>query len=246
MKLGIMQPYFFPYIGYFQLINATDKFVFFDTPQYERRGWMNRNRIINPDGDFTYISVPVKKAPQRTPINEMLINNDQQDWKEKILLQLEVYKKRAPYYKETCDFVERVLAEAGVSLVDINVASVVRSCEYIGMGIDWEVYSKMDLEVRSDCEPDEWALEITKAMSANHYINAPGGQSFFDKSKYDAAGIKLEFIQPELTPYVQRVGRFVPGLSIIDVMMYNTPEEIRQMMEKYTLSDGAVAADIAD
>lgn len=234
MKLGIMQPYFFPYIGYFQLIHATDRYIFFDTPQYERRGWMNRNRIINLNEGSTYITVPVVKALQQTALTDIVINNSS-DWKSKILLQLEIYKKRAPYYDKVVDFVRSVLNQARTSLVDLNVASIVGSCQYIGLDINWDVFSKMDLNVPADCAPDEWALEIAKALYAEEYINAPGGASFFDRAKYEDAGINLQFIQPEITPYVQRIGRFEPGLSIIDVMMYNSPEEIREMLTHYTL-----------
>ncbi len=235
MKLGIMQPYFFPYIGYFQLIHATDRYIFFDTPQYERRGWMNRNRIINLNNGSTYITVPVVKAPQQTLLTDIIINNDS-DWKSKILLQLEVYKKKAPHYNEVVDFVRSVLDKAETSLVDLNVHSVVDSCRYIGLDIDWDVFSRMDIKISADCAPDEWALEITKAMQATEYINAPGGASFFDRSKYEAAGINLQFIQPEITPYIQRIGRFEPGLSIIDVMMYNSSEEIWEMLGCYTFT----------
>lgn len=234
MKLGIMQPYFFPYIGYFQLIYATDRYIFFDTPQYERRGWMNRNRIINLNEGSTYITVPVVKAPQQTTLTDIVINNGS-DWKNKILLQLEIYKKRAPHYDKVIDFVRSVLNQAETSLVDLNVASIVDSCQYFGLDINWDVFSKMNLNVPMDCAPDEWALEITKALHAEEYINAPGGASFFDRIHYKNAGINLRFIQPKITPYVQRIGRFEPGLSIIDVMMYNSPEEIREMLTCYTL-----------
>lgn len=234
MKLGIMQPYFFPYIGYFQLIAACDKYIFFDTPQFERRSWMNRNRIINIAEGSTYISVPVVKAPQKTAICDMHINNST-DWREKLLAQLEVYKKRAPYYRETMEIVRSVIARETDSLVEMSVASVIESCKYMGLDLDWDIFSQMELDVPSDCEPDEWALEICRALGADEYVNAPGGEAFFDKSKYQRAGIKLEFLQPELLPYTQRIGRFEPGLSIIDVMMYNSPEKIREMLNAYSL-----------
>lgn len=233
MKLGIMQPYFFPYIGYFQLIHATERFIFFDTPQYERRGWMNRNRIINLKEGSTYITVPIIKAPQQTALLDIKINNAE-NWREKLLLQLEIYKKRAPYYAQTKDFVQSTLGKAGDSLSELNIISVVESCRYIGLSINWDVFSRMDLKIASKCAPDEWALEISKALHATEYINAPGGQAFFDRAKYESAGIDLKFIKPELKPYVQRIGRFEPALSIIDVMMYNSPEEIINLIKHYT------------
>lgn len=234
MKLGIMQPYFFPYIGYFQLIAACDKYIFFDTPQFERRSWMNRNRIINVAEGSTYISVPVVKAPQKTAICDMHINNST-NWREKLLAQLEVYKKRAPYYRETMEIVRSVIARETDSLVKMNVASVIEPCKYVGIDTDWSILTQMGLSIRQDCKADEWCLEISKAMGAEDYINPPGGQSFYDREKYAAEGVRLHFIHPELLPYEQGVGRFEPGLSIIDVMMYNSPEKIREMLNAYSL-----------
>lgn len=233
MKLGIMQPYFFPYLGYFQLIHATDRYIFFDTPQYEKRGWMNRNRIINLKEGATYITVPTVKAHQNTPLNQIQIAYHE-NWEQKILSQLDIYKKRAPYFETVRALVSSVFAKYD-SIAELNIASVVYSCEYLGLAIDYSVFSEMALDVPTDCAPDEWALNITKAMGYDTYINAPGGEAFFDKGKYSKANIELQFIQPQLAPYVQKIGRFESGLSIIDVMMYNDPKEIARMMSQYTI-----------
>ena len=234
MKLGIMQPYFFPYIGHFQLIHATDHYIFFDTPQYERRGWMNRNRIINLREGSTYISVPVVKAPQQTSLLDIKINN-KEPWKDKIISQLEVYKKIAPYYSQTTEFVASVLEMAKDSLAELNILSITETCKYLSLDIHWDVFSKMDLNISKTCLPDEWALEITKALHYEEYINAPGGQAFFNPDKYASAGIKLSFIQPDPVEYVQKIGRFEPNLSIVDVLMYNSIDEVRDMLTQYHL-----------
>lgn len=235
MKLAIMQPYFFPYIGYFQLIQSTDYFVFFDTPQYEKRGWMNRNRIINPKGGFTYITVPTVKVPQNTPLTEIRID-ETQDWRGRIIGQLDVYKKRAPFYSEVMGLVQSVLEEqSDKGLSALNIISVEKTCKFLDVPFPYDVFSKMKLPVPEDCAPDEWALNITKAMGYDVYINAPGGESFFDRSKYIQYDIELKFIQPKLTPYVQKIGRFESGMSILDVMMFNSKEKIREMLREYEL-----------
>lgn len=234
MKLAIMQPYFFPYIGYFQLIQSVDHFVFFDTPQYEKRGWMNRNRIINPKEGFTYITVPTEKAPQNTPLNKIRID-DTQDWRERIEGQLNVYKKRATFYSEVMELVESVLKQPEESLFALNIYSIQKTCEFLELPFSPDIFSKMNLFVRDECEPDEWALNITKAMGYDVYVNAPGGASFFDRGKYTQAGIELRFIQPKLTPYVQKIGRFESGLSILDVMMFNPKDKVREMLQEYEL-----------
>jgi hypothetical protein len=235
MKLAIMQPYFFPYIGYFQLIQSTDHFIFFDIPQYERHGWMNRNRIINVKDGSSYIIVPTVKVPQQTPLTEIRID-ETQDWRKRIVNQLDIYKKRAPYYNDVMTLVQSVIEQPADSLVELNVLSIKKTCEYIEMPFKYEIFSHMELDIPSECEPDEWALMITKALGFNTYINAPGGMSFFDRNKYLSAGISLKFIQPNLTPYVQKIGRFESGLSIIDVMMFNSKNRLREMLYEYELA----------
>ena len=111
LKLGIMQPYFFPYIGYFSLINYCDRFIYFDTPQYIHHGWVNRNRILKQGNDAAYITVPTKKAARDTPINKIIINNDLA-WKEKIYGQLSYYKRKAPYYYTAIEVVKSEIGRA--------------------------------------------------------------------------------------------------------------------------------------
>lgn len=234
MKLGIMQPYFFPYIGYFQLIQSVDRYILFDTPQYEKRSWMNRNRIINLKEGTTYLTVGTVKAPQKTPLNEIVLVNDDV-WKEKILGQLEIYKKLAPHYQVVIDLVCEVLSQKCETLVELNRLSLQKTCDYLCIKREMELFSELELDTPTTCEPDEWALHITKALGYKTYINAPGGEAFFDQSKYEKEGIKLQFLQPQLTPYVQRIGRWEPGLSIIDVMMFNSVEEIQKMLIQYEL-----------
>lgn len=234
MKLGIMQPYFFPYLGYFSLIKNTDHFVFFDTPQYERRSWMNRNRILNINGDVNYITVPLVKAPQKTAIKDMIVDNTQ-DWPESMIAKMGLYKKKAPYYEETVKFFRSVLKEKYHSLADLNVKTTIATCEYLGIEQRFDVFSKMDLSIGPVSQPDEWALEITKAMSYDTYINPPGGTAFFRKELYTKNGIDLKFLKINLQPYIQCIGRFESSLSIIDAMMFNSKETIRNMLDEYEL-----------
>lgn len=234
LKLGIMQPYFFPYIGYFALINYVDHYIFFDTPQYERRGWMNRNRILNPNGDFNYISVPLVKATQQTAIRNMIID-DAKQWREQILAQLTVYKRKAPNYNQTINFLKDILSQDYKTLSELNIATTKLICEYLQMQTSFDIFSKMNIQYDAVNAPDEWALNISKAVGYKCYVNAIGGIEFFNKAKYEEAGIKLEFLKPELKPYVQRIGRFVEGLSIIDVMMFNTVEEIQELLKHFTI-----------
>lgn len=235
MKLGIMQPYFFPYLGYFSLIKYSDEFIFFDTPQYISHGWVNRNRVLKQDGTPNYIIVPIQKAKQETAIKDILISENA-NWQDKIYGQLTAYKKRAPRYKDTLDFLHSIIdQDYENNLSKLNIETTKAVCEYLGVDRKFEIFSGMNLEIEEVNMPDEWALNITKALGGDIYVNPPGGQSFFDKSKYDAANIELQFLKSNLRPYVQRIGRFEPGLSIIDAMMFCSPEEINDILDDYEI-----------
>lgn len=235
MKIGIMQPYFFPYIGYFSLINYVDEFIFFDTPQYISHGWVNRNRILRQDGKPGYITVPIQKAPQNTAIKDIRISSDNK-WKDKIYGQLTVYKRKAPYYKDVLCFLHNILdKDYNSSLVNLNIETIKAVCNYIGLEKTFFKYSQMDIKVSNVKQPDEWALKITKALSGDVYVNLPGGQTFFDRKKYEKYDVKLEFLQSNLPIYIQKIGCFEEGLSIIDVMMFCEKREIYDMLMNFTI-----------
>lgn len=231
-----MQPYFFPYLGYFSLIKYVDKFIFFDTPQYIHHGWINRNRIIKQNGCDTYIIVPLKKAPRETPIYNMIIDS-QSNWKTKIYGQLSVYKKKAPFYKRTLDIVNQILESEsyGESLAKLNIYSTVEICKLLQIGQNYGIYSQMNLEIDKVNAPDEWALNITKALNFDTYVNAPGGKAFFCTEKYKKHNIHLEFLEINPKPYIQKIGHFIPNLSIIDVLMYCDIPEILEMLDDFTI-----------
>lgn len=237
MKLAIMQPYLFPYIGYYSLIKNTDYFIFFDTPQYIRKGWINRNRIIGGNKEPVYFGVPVEKCERETAIKDVKIADDKQ-WKDKILGQLTVYKKRAPYYNDVISLVKDVVSDESGSISELAIKSIVKSCEFMNLDLKSSVYSEMNLKDIKVKEPDEWALEITKELKYDTYVNPPGGKTFFDGDKYKEAGIKLEFLSQDLVAYNQRIHTFLPGLSMIDILMFCKPEEVMEMMESYKLERG--------
>lgn len=235
MKLGIMQPYFFPYLGYFSLIKATDKWIVFDTAQYVNRSWINRNRIIDPNSDgWKFFTCPVKKHPLKTAINAVNIQNEQ-DWINKILAQLGFYKKFAPYYDQVIDFLKIVFSSEQSKLIDLNIRTLRATCEYIGINFNYELLSQMNLNFEPVKEADEWGLNICKALDVTEFINPEGGQSFVDRKKYERNNISIKFLEFGHPTYEQKKDGFIPGLSILDSMMFNTPEEINQMLNVYKL-----------
>ena len=232
MKLGIMQPYFLPYLGYFSLIKHTDKWVVFDTVQYRNRSWINRNRILSESKDRTsYITVPVVKQSRDMPIKDTLIDNSQK-WREKIYGQISFYKKKAPFFDKTKAILEEILNCDTNRISLLNTMALKIICEYLNIEFNYSLFSENTMEINSVNEPDEWALEISKQMGAKTYINPPGGKSFFDKKKYDKMGIELKFLTQTLNPFNSE---FISGLSIIDVMMFNSPEDINKMLDDYEL-----------
>ncbi|EJL6407876.1 WbqC family protein [Vibrio cholerae] len=234
MKLAIMQPYLFPYIGYFSLIIQSDEFIIFDTPQFMRKGWIERNRIGKLTGGSVYIKVPLHKADLSTKIKDMSIDNTS-GWREKIISQLDVYKKRAPFYANVLVLVKDVLNTETSSIVHLNKIALEKVCDYLGVHKKLKVFSEMNLEIEPPQAPDEWALNICKALNVQCYVNAAGGESFFDKNKYANNNIQLCFINQPIEEYEQFGHDFEPGLSIIDVMMFNSPEKIIQMLSKGSL-----------
>jgi hypothetical protein len=235
MTVAIMQPYFFPYLGYFQLISAVDKWVVFDTPQYIRHGWINRNRILKPDrNDFQYINVPLKKHPREASINEVQIA-ETGNWRVKLLGQLEHYKKVAPFFLSTIEIVNQSIDIVTNSIVELNCNVLKIICDYLGIRFNYEVYSAMNLKHENPQHAGEWALHISSALGAKSYINPPGGVELFDKSQFDKAGIKLHFIEPQLRQYNQKNDLFIPGLSIIDVLMFNGVTHIKDEINKFKI-----------
>jgi hypothetical protein len=236
MKLAIMQPYFMPYLGYFALISHVDQFILFDTPQYIRHGWIERNRVLKLNGEPMYIKIPLLKHHQNTAIYNISINNAI-DWKSKIFAQLGHYKKTAPYYKNVIELLETIFEDEYTSIVDINYISLKILCKYLDIKTPIYIWSEMNLEIEPVTAPDEWALNISKVLKATSYFNPPGGRSFFDNDKYDKAGIELKFLEMEAESYKQFGQDFVSYLSVIDVMMFCDKDEIKQMINKVNITN---------
>jgi len=235
MKLAIMQPYFAPYLGYFSLLKHTDRFVLLDAVQYIRHGWIDRNRILKPNEGWQYIKVPLRKHSRSTTIADVRINNDQ-NWQGRIVGQLQHYKKKAPYFVQVMDLVEGTLSEEHQSIVQLNRKMLELICNYLRINPSIQVYSEMGLAIEKPNAPDEWALNICKAIpDADEYWNPPGGIDLFDEAKYQENSIDLRFVDVALRPYDQRRSVFQEGLSILDVLMFNAPDSVSLMLDDFVL-----------
>lgn len=234
MKLAIMQPYLFPYIGYFQLINYVDKWIVFDDTQYISKGWVNRNRILHPDiqKEWQYFTIPLKKHSRDSRIKDISIN-EQIDWRQELLGKLSSYKRKAPHYSETMEFVYECIEYKNESLSEWLIHSLKTTCEYLQIVFDYSVFSPDDINTEKVRHAGQWALEIADAVGAKEYINPHGGYSIFIEDEFIERGIELRFLKPGLTPYVQRRGCFTSGLSIIDIMMWNDRGTIHEMLSDF-------------
>lgn len=233
--IAVMQPYFFPYAGYLSLIKHTDQFILLDTVQFIKSGWINRNRLLRQDGGSLWFNVPLNKHSTTSRISEITIHT-KMPWQAKILGQIAPYKKIAPHYEAVKELLTRVIDSGHTGITELNKFALEVTCDYLHIPHRFDILSEMDLFYDAPEAPDEWPLKICQALGdVQSYWNPPGGQSFYDRSKYDAAGIDLKFLQLETPTYDQRRADFIPHLSIIDTLMFNAPEEMNAMLDRYTL-----------
>lgn len=232
-KLAIMQPYFFPYVGYFSLMHYADAFILFDTVEYDRKGWMNRNRILKPGGeDWQYIRAGIKKPHYKALINDVKLVHGE-EWKNKLIRQLEHYKKIAPYYEETMDLIRESLPMRATTLTELNRNSLVLMKDYLNIECPISVFSEMNIDIPEAEHPGQWALLICDALKVREYVNPIGGKSIFRKEEFSEKGIKIGFIKNGLSEYNQKNSQFIEGLSIIDILMFNSKEQAIRLIKDY-------------
>lgn len=193
---------------------------------------INRNRILNAQKETVYINIPVHKAPRETKIKDIVIANG--NWKETIFHQLNYYRK-APHYDFVMVFLEDCLTSHNSNLSELNISLIKKVCNLLEIDTKITVLSNKFPMLSDINAADEWGIEVSKALNATTYINAIGGMEFYDSQKYKANGLDIQFVKTELKPYQQFQDVFVPGLSIIDVLMFNQPDEIREMLEIHEL-----------
>jgi len=230
MKLGIMQPYFLPYIGYFQLLNAVDKYVIYDNIEYSKKGWINRNRILMNGQDFLF-TLPLKKDSDYKWVCEREISPSYQP--KKILEQIKSSYLKAPYFKEIDPLLASIFYHKETNLFAYIYNSVKTINHYLG--INTEIIISSTLDIDHQLKSEDKLLAICKLMGARSYYNPIGGKEMYSKERFQSHGFELKFLASDLVPYQQYHHDFVPWLSIIDVLMFNAKEEVSNMLKKYTL-----------
>ncbi len=232
MSVAIMQPYFFPYLGYFQLVQAADHFVFYDDVMFIKKGWINRNRILMQGNDFLF-SIPLEKQSQHKSIRQSTVAYGA-EFPSKWLQQIESAYKKAPHFQEVLELIHRVIQEKPASIADLAAKSVMETWTYLGL--EQKFYMSSELKTKPDVDRALRLIHITQELGDSHYINAVNGQALYDKPFFAAQGVQLDFLSPKLQPYPQgNQSEFMAGLSMIDVLMWNSREEVIQQVKNFDL-----------
>jgi len=232
VRLAIMQPYFAPYLGYFQLLNAVDKFVIYDNIQFSKKGWIHRNRILS-NGKDELISLTLKKDSDYLDIRDRTLSHDFSKSRSKLLRRIENSYAKAPYFSEVFPIVQRFLLFDDQNLFNFVSNSVKAIADYLS--IQTEITRSSELDIDHSAKGENKVLKICKCLKAKTYINPPGGVDLYSKNAFDQAGLELKFLRPNLQVYDQHAPAFIPGLSIIDVAMFNSRESIANMLNDFTL-----------
>jgi len=228
MKLAIMQPYLFPYIGYWQLLHAVDTFAIYDDVTYIKGGWINRNNILL-NGERWCFTIKLDGASSYKLIKDIAILDTFSSFRKTLS---ENYSK-APFFKEIVDLVNRIIECDKTNLATFIKNSISLIAKYIG--INTSLLLSSDLEKNNSLKGQAKVIDICRVLRATEYINAIGGLELYNAAAFTENGIELKFLQTNFVPYKQFKNEFIPGLSIIDIMMFNHKEKITDMLNNYEL-----------
>ena len=232
MTIGIMQPYLFPYIGYWQLINIVDTFVIYDNIQFSKKGWFHRNNILL-NGKKTLFSIPLKKDSDSLDVVERYISDGAEKEINKIIRQVENAYKKAPYFVDVFPLIKEIFQNAERNLFKYIYNSVIQICEYLEINTNIVISSTINID--HSLKSQDKVIALNKALNATKYINPIGGTELYDFEKFQNENIELFFLNSNVPEYNQFGKEFIPYLSIIDIMMFNSREEIKKMLIEYKL-----------
>lgn len=224
--IAVMQPYFLPYIGYFQLIAAADKFVVLDDVNYINRGWVNRNRLLMNGAAHTF-TVPLRGASQNRLICDIELVNEP-GWRDKLLRAIRQAYGRAPYYVQVAGMLESVVNYPSIQLDAFLLNSVREIMRYLSLEV--ELVNTSSNYRNASLKGQERILDICRQEQADVYINPIGGITLYDRDIFLQQGVQLHFLRPRPTNYRQGKAEHVPWLSMVDVLMYNNPHAVMNLL----------------
>lgn len=231
MKLGIMQPYFLPYVGYWQLMNTVDRFVVYDDVNYIKGGWVNRNRILI-NGEVRYITLPLNQASPYKRICDIALDASP-IWREKIIKTLEMTYRRTPFFYDVFPLIEEIIKFDTLDLSEYLVHQLKAVAAYLG--IHTPIIASSRIYGNHDLSGQERVIDICKREKTLIYINAIGGRELYSRESFENNGLQLKFLQAELKSYTQFRQEFEPGLSIVDLMMFNDRGQLQYQLANFRL-----------
>lgn len=227
MTLAIFQPYFLPYIGYWQLMAMADRFVVYDNIEYTKKGWINRNRFLQGTAD-AYFTVPVRKASDFLTVAERQVAGEFD--RDKLLRSLAASYRKAPEFETVYPLVERIVRAPLGNLFAYVHHSLVEVARFLEIATPMVISSSIAID--HTLKSEQKVLAICKALGADRYVNPIGGQSLYSPAAFAAESIRLDFVQSKPIAYPQFGGPFVPNLSILDVLMFNPKPAVRAMLSE--------------
>jgi WbqC-like protein family len=233
MKVAIMQPYFLPYIGYFQLINAVDVFVVYDNIQFSKKGWFHRNRMLQNGAD-TYFTLPLKSDSDYLDVNQrFLADSWATNEREKMLRKFKENYRKAPFLAANWPIIEDILSFENNNLFEFNLYSLKKTCDLLGIKTEIKISSAVDID--HSLKGQEKVLAICTALKADSYINPIGGMELYDNQTFESKNIRLAFLKARLPIYPQFTNDFVPALSILDALMFNDIAAIKNTLPQFDI-----------
>jgi hypothetical protein len=232
MKIAIMQPYFFPYIGYFQLINSVDTFVIYDNIKFTKKGWINRNRIlVNNNEDF--MTLPLRRGSDFLNVNERYLSETWDIDRKKILNRIFESYKKAPQFENIYPLFESCLNKEEANLFAFIYNSLNQILTYLS--ITTKIIISSSIQIDHNLKSEDKVIAICEALKASIYINPIGGVELYSKERFNLNGIKLQFQKSNTISYEQYNNEFIPWLSILDVLMFNTRVDVKTFLNEYQL-----------
>lgn len=229
MKSGIMQPYLFPYLGYYQLVNSVDKFVFYDDVAYIKSGYINRNSIL-VDSKAQRFTVPVIGSSQNKLICDLNFDINVR----KTLKTIAQTYQSAPFFSDIYPIIESVFLDNNRNVAHVSSRSI--STVFDFLGIDKDFYFSSELDYDRKASREDKLIAISKLVSCNEYINGPGGRKIYDKIYFSEKGVELSFIDIKVYSYYQNGYTFIPHLSMVDVLMWNNKCDVLKLLDQYELN----------
>lgn len=229
MILAVMQPYLFPYIGYYQLAYHSNMFIFYDDVNYIKGGYINRNNILTRNG-FQLFTIPIIKASSFKKINDLFFQEDTR----KVLTSISQTYSKAPYFSSTFPLIEKILNDKNRNVANIASRSIIEVFQYIGLKLNYDFSSKINYNRENSAQ--EKIYELCKINNADKYVNAYGGMALYDKNEFKKRNIELGFINSIPTPYTQiNSNEFIKNASMIDILMNCSKDEIINQLNNYTV-----------